>query len=434
VNWIRAIPLAWRLGLVSLAGACLGSLANWAIAALAFEPRSVSPWAAQPGTPRRRWFDRVPILGWLRVRGETPVHGSGFWIRPLVIEVLFAAGAAALYWWEIDRGGLLPEKNLPMQPLLRPLVDIHAQWLCHVMLFWLMLVTSVIDADEKLIPDAITVPGTILGLTTATICPFALLPVLWNEGGMVRAGFLHLSSPGPWPAGLAGWPHVGSLALALACWWLWCVALVHRTWYDRHGWRRALGLMLARIARERSTWRLVWLGLAGSVGILAVWLWGVFSWMGLLTALVGMAAGGGLIWAVRIIGYAVLRREAMGFGDVTLMAMIGAFLGWQSCPVIFFLAPLAGLVIGLIQLVFGGDSEIPYGPFLCLAAAVVIIDWEALWQGWQGMEKVLAFWGVTVPLLMVFCLAAMAVLLALWRAVRGVFIALWRAVRAFSGE
>jgi prepilin signal peptidase PulO-like enzyme (type II secretory pathway) len=433
VNWILAIPLAWRLGLVSLAGACLGSLANWAIAALALDPRSVSPWAARPGAPRRRWMDRVPILGWLGMRGEAPVHGSGFWIRPLVIEVLFAAGAAALYWWEVDRRGLLSE-NLPFQLQIRPLAHVHAQWLCHVALFWLMLVTSVIDADEKLIPDAITVPGTILGLMVAALYPFAQLPVLWTEGGKVTAGFLHLSSPDPWPSGLAGSPHVGSLGLALACWWLWCAALVRRTWYDRHGWRRALGLMLARIARDPSTSHLVWLGLAGSAGILAVWLWGIFSWMGLLTALVGMAAGGGLIWAVRIIGYAVLRREAMGFGDVTLMAMIGAFLGWQSCPVIFFLAPLAGLVIGLIQLVFGGDTEIPYGPFLCLAAAVVIVGWQAVWQGWQEMEKILAFWGVNVPLLMVFCLAAMALLLVLWRGVRSIFIALWRAVRAISGE
>jgi len=416
VNWILAIPLAWRLAIVSLAGACLGALANWAIAALAFEPRSTSPWAARPDGLRRRWFDRVPVLGWFAMRREASLHGSGFWLRPLAIEVLFAAGAAALYWWEVDQGGLLPKRILPMQPLLRPLVDVHVQWLCHVVLFWLMLVVSVIDADEKLIPDAITVPGTIFGLIAAAVCPFALLPVLWTDGqGFVTPGFLHLTSPHGWPSGLAGSPHVGSLALALACWWLWCVALMHRTWYDRHGWRRALGLMLARVAREPSTWRLVWLGLAGSAGILATWLWTSTSWMGLLSALVGLAAGGGLIWAVRIIGYAVLRREAMGFGDVTLMAMIGSFLGWQSCLLIFFLAPIAGLVIGVIQVVFRRGSEIPYGPFLCLAAAVVMIRWQAFWE-W--MEMVLAVLGPLVPIFMVACLAAMALVLAVWRVLR----------------
>jgi leader peptidase (prepilin peptidase) / N-methyltransferase len=217
VNWILVIPLAWRLGIVSLAGACVGGLANWAIAALALEPCSVSPWLIQPGPFRRRWFDRLPILGWMGMRREASVYGAGFWIRPLVIEVLFAAGAAALYWWEVDQGGLLPA-NFPLPPRL-VLSPLHAQWLCHVALFWLMLVTSVIDADEKLIPDAITMPGTIVGLIAAAVCPFALLPVLWtNQHGMVTAGFLHVTSPHSWPSGLNGFPHVGSLALALACW------------------------------------------------------------------------------------------------------------------------------------------------------------------------------------------------------------------------
>ena len=59
----------------------------------------------------------------------------------------------------------------------------------------------------------------------------------------------------------------------------------------------------------------------------------------------------------------------MGFGDVTLMMMVGAFLGWQAGVVIFFLAPFAGLVVGVLQLVLRRDDEIPYGPFLCLAHA-----------------------------------------------------------------
>jgi leader peptidase (prepilin peptidase) / N-methyltransferase len=183
--------------------------------------------------------------------------------------------------------------------------------------------------------------------------------------------------------------------------------------------------MLARVAREPSTWRLICLGSVGSVGILAVWLWGDFSWRGLLSALVGMAASGGLIWMVRVIGYAILRREAMGFGDVTLMAMIGAMLGWQSSVVIFFLAPLAALVIGVGQLVLRRGNEIPYGPFLCLAAAVVIVRWQAVWQ-W--LETILSIMGEMLPLFVVSCLAAMGVLLLLWRAVRAVFSRVVRAI------
>ena len=109
-----------------------------------------------------------------------------------------------------------------------------------------------------------------------------------------------------------------------------------------------------------------------------VWFRGWLGWQGLLTALVGMAASGGLVWLVRIIGTVVLRREAMGFGDVTLMAMIGAYLGWQPCLVVFFLAPLAGLMVGVLRLILSRDREIPYGPFLCLATLFLIVRWRAL--------------------------------------------------------
>ena len=97
-----------------------------------------------------------------------------------------------------------------------------------------------------------------------------------------------------------------------------------------------------------------------------------------------MAASGGLVWLVRIIGTAALHREAMGFGDVTLMAMIGAFLGWQPCLVIFFLAPFAGLVVGVLRLILFRDREIPYGPFLCLATLLLIVRWHAIWDCTSG--------------------------------------------------
>ena len=136
-------------------------------------------------------------------------------------------------------------------------------------------------------------------------------------------------------AGLAGRLSTGGpLAIALGCFVAWCAALTPRTWYARHGWRQALRLSLARLAAQPGhLLAALLLALVGSAAITAAWLSGatVDNWQGLLTALVGMAAGGGLVWLVRLIGGAALGREAMGFGDVTLMAMIGAFLGWQTC-------------------------------------------------------------------------------------------------------
>jgi leader peptidase (prepilin peptidase)/N-methyltransferase len=102
--------------------------------------------------------------------------------------------------------------------------------------------------------------------------------------------------------------------------------------------------------------------------------------------------GAGLIWSVRVIFSAILGKEAMGFGDVTLLAMIGTYLGWQAPIYIFFVAPCIGLVFGLVQLALGFGREIPYGPFLCLATAIVMVAWRWFWstfieyfQPWGGI-------------------------------------------------
>jgi len=110
-----------------------------------------------------------------------------------------------------------------------------------------------------------------------------------------------------------------------------------------------------------------------------------------LTSVFGLAVGGGMTWIVRTLGRWVFRREALGFGDVLLMGLIGAVMGWQGAVLVFFLAPFFGLVYGVVALVRGRGREVPYGPFLSMAAAVIIlvqdrvVDYfapgiEAIWQ------------------------------------------------------
>jgi leader peptidase (prepilin peptidase)/N-methyltransferase len=115
---------------------------------------------------------------------------------------------------------------------------------------------------------------------------------------------------------------------------------------------------------------------------------------GFLTGLIGLLVGGGLTETVRLVGSLALRREAMGFGDVTLMAMIGAFLGWQAAVLTFFIAPFFGLAHALWKLVLyvgkrlsggqltSGDREIPFGPYLSMAAVCLVLSWPWLWPSW----------------------------------------------------
>lgn len=115
---------------------------------------------------------------------------------------------------------------------------------------------------------------------------------------------------------------------------------------------------------------------------------------GLVTGLLGLAAGGAIVWVVRFLGSKAFGREAMGFGDVTLLAMIGAFLGWQAAVLTFFLSPFFGLVPALLKIVVnlakrlaghklsGSDREIPFGPCLSMAAVTIMLSCPWLWKGW----------------------------------------------------
>jgi len=110
--------------------------------------------------------------------------------------------------------------------------------------------------------------------------------------------------------------------------------------------------------------------------------------------ILGLLVGVGLTECVRLAGSFALRREAMGFGDVTLMAMIGAFLGWQAAVLTFFIGPFFGLAHALWKLVLyvgkrltgrqlsSTDREIPFGPYLSMAAVMLILSWPRLWPNW----------------------------------------------------
>ncbi|MBI4972052.1 MAG: prepilin peptidase, partial [Candidatus Omnitrophica bacterium] len=99
--------------------------------------------------------------------------------------------------------------------------------------------------------------------------------------------------------------------------------------------------------------------------------------MALGESVLGMIAGGGLIWGTAIIGDFVFKRESMGGGDIKLMAMIGAFLGVQGAVLTFFVAPFFALPFGLFQKYVRKTDILPYGPFLAMAAIfnVFFADW-----------------------------------------------------------
>lgn len=428
--------LAVQLLIVFVAGACLGSLVNWAIYSLAWNPRPISPWSKGPADlAARRWSDRLPVVGWFKLNREAHRHGSWFWIRPMLLELGLGVALAALYWWEVQRLGLLQDQ-LQGVAAAPPMWPIYWQFVSHALLLCWMLAASFIDIDEKIIPDEITVSGTLLGLMLATLVPMSLLPHVAERAAAPAVGQALINAAGGAAIGATGnplwlepvtavapkaWPPTWgepregpSLVIGLGCYWLWCFALAPRIWHGRRGPTLALRLIASRLRREFARPPLRLMLVSGTVAIVCVWAFGEGRWAGLLTALIGLVGSGGIVWAVRLIGTAALRREAMGFGDVTLMMMVGTFLGWQACLIAFFLAPFAGLLVGVAQFALRRDDVIPYGPFLCLGAAVVVVDWGPIWMWGQQLFDA----GALVPAVLFVCLVLLGFMLAVWRMIK----------------
>ncbi len=291
-----------------------------------------------------------------------------FWIEMAVIIT-----AVVLWWWEVARLGQLPlrceEHGLEAGTLL-------ARCVAHLVLFMLLAAASWIDLRYRVIPDCVTVTGVLLGLATLWLWPDVLLPV---AGEVPRSfappqlqldvlGFFGGLHTAPGIAWLGPWPCVPGLLLPLAIftiWWLVCTSPF-------------LDLEPSRLLRWLEPRGVILV--LGLLAIVAAWVCGGDRYVGLQSSLIGLAVSGGIVGAIRTGASRAMGREAMGLGDVTLMAMVGAWLGWQACVVAFFLAAFLGVAHGAAHLLFHRENELPFGPSLCLASAGVVVAWRPIWE------------------------------------------------------
>ncbi|MCX6356743.1 MAG: prepilin peptidase [Candidatus Aureabacteria bacterium] len=104
---------------------------------------------------------------------------------------------------------------------------------------------------------------------------------------------------------------------------------------------------------------------------------GVHTWQAsIVRSLAGLVVGGGIFWLIRIIGTRALKKEAMGFGDVKLMAYFGTLLGPALILLTTFFASLIGSAVGLTLIASGRarlGSRLPFGPYLCAAAVIALL-------------------------------------------------------------
>ena len=149
-----------------------------------------------------------------------------------------------------------------------------------------------------------------------------------------------------------------------------------------------LGFTMQAAAALLLTWSLItlsfidydWQLLPDSITLPLLWFGLLLNmiplWVDLETALLGTVIGYLSLWSVYQLFKLVTGKEGMGFGDFKLLALFGAWLGWQHLPLIIILSAAAGAVIGILLIVFRGhqrDKPIPFGPYLAIAGWIALL-------------------------------------------------------------
>ena len=329
------IPLPIVLTWLFVFGAVVGSFLNVCIYRI---PQHEHLWdqlsglnyppSSCPYCKKRIWaIDNIPIIGWLILAGRCRFCRHSISVRYALIELfngllwvlLYLAIVPVERFAKVEASplyspmGALGQQGLPFQTHVWL---VNAEYVYFLILAEALLVATFIDIDLMIIPDGVTVPGMIIGCLGAFI----------------------LGAPTLWPAWFFSAQELNVLPDILPGWLVWITALPAQIpWLTAHP-----------------------------------------HWHGLISSLLGLVIGGGAVWFVRIAGHWAFQREAMGFGDVVLMAMIGSFLGWQASLIVFFVvAPACALVATAVTFTFRSTREIPYGPYLSIAALFVVVFWNS---------------------------------------------------------
>ncbi len=112
---------------------------------------------------------------------------------------------------------------------------------------------------------------------------------------------------------------------------------------------------------------------------------------GIIAAALGALIGGGSLWAIGEVYYRFSGQEGMGGGDVKMLAMIGAFLGWKLAIVTLVFSSIAGALIGLLVLAIrkgGLKYALPYGTFLALGALIASLFGDQIVAWYVGLYRI----------------------------------------------
>ena len=372
-----------QLVFAGVLGALIGSFGNVVIWRLPRRESIVFPGSRCPHCGHRLSpLELVPVLSWLALGGRCRACREPISPRYPLVEALMAALFVLLVWrWPPTEHGAA----------VLPLLAVVA----------MLVMAALIDIDHFVIPDVLTFGA--LGVALA--------------GSFLAAGAPGLPGPG---AALAGALTGAGVLLLINR----VGGLVLRRFADTRERLFPFSLDQANLAAVVGALGGVWWGLAaGAVSLLAnlltrrvlrlseplvYGLWLVALLLTTTSFAVGtaegvagsvMAAGawalvGALYWwvhdlvrpgAEEEVGEEEQEPVAMGFGDVKLAAVLGAFLGWERFLVGLFLAVSVGALFGVGQRLAGGGRVIPFGPYLLLGALLALFFGDAIIAWYFGL-------------------------------------------------
>jgi len=321
--------------IVFVFGLIIGSFLNVCIVRLPKEKSVIVPSShcldCQHSIP---WYDNIPLLSFIVLRGKCRFCGAPISFRYFLVELLTGLGFLGFYLY------------FGLRPVF---------WAYSVMLAGFIIATF-IDFEHRIIPDEISIGGMYVGLVFSVLIP-ALHQISWER---------------LWIGRYLMW---GLVVFGLAGTYLMEKLLKKNPPEEEEVDRSVLyflavclasDLMIVFSARFLASGRLDFM---------------IPSLLSLDAAIIGLLIGGGIIYGMGLMGDLIFRKESMGGGDIKLMAMIGAFLGWDHAVLTFFLAPFLGAGYGIYEKIRTKNSAIPYGPFI-VGAALISLFWGDQIIGW----------------------------------------------------
>lgn len=398
-----------------LLGACIGSFLNVVVWRLPRGESIVFPGSHCPSCGRAiRWYDNLPMLSWLLLGGRCRFCKVRISPRYLVVETVTAGLFVGLYSCYY---------LLHIRDHIQPLIESWPMLGAHLALLSGLLVCSLVDIEHWIVPLEVCWFVSLVGLAAAAAAPppaeilppvsaataavslgamlGLLIAIVLQHYGLIQPSFLDaqervVTEPKNEPAKTRGGkkrkkkghkaePERRITAVAIT---------------KEHGVNprlevmrellflapamllaAAAGLLVTRVGAIRSFW--VDLVAPARPGLLAHHLGGLFG------AIYGYLIGGLWIWGMRIFGTLAFGKEAMGMGDVHILAAVGAVTGWIVPTLAFFIAPFFGLLWALYLWLGRRQRELPYGPWLAAGTLVVMLFYDAIYDFVHPLFQVL---------------------------------------------